>query len=238
MKKIIVAITILLSSSVGAETTFHLNGLFETFGSAAIREMPNSPGVMSIFDNGTNVTRKVATCFSLSFCGPEITKDQSIINIDNGVALLMESNTGKNSSETIILANNERVILASTIMFTDSITIENWEIQNSGNIAENYVLSNLYLVSLGIIAEAIGSTGNISISPDGKSISRNFMVCFHGCDLPTNRSFDITVVPEKKVFFTDKSSGEVIENLIINADYNAIVLYEKGGNMISVWTPI
>lgn len=82
MKKFLVVISLMISSSATAETSFYLNGLFSTSGSA-FGEMPNSPGTLSIHNDGVSVTRKVTTCFSESFCGPELIKNETIVQINN-----------------------------------------------------------------------------------------------------------------------------------------------------------
>lgn len=138
----------------------------------------------------------------------------------------------------VIFANDYRVILLKTIMFTDYLNVQNWEKQNSTGVAKNYFLSDLFVNSLGIVLRGDGSSGSLSISPDGKSVTRDLMVCIDGCDMPANNIFEITIVPGRKVFFKDKKSNDILENIIINADHDAIVLYEKESNIVTVWRPI
>ena len=233
----VVLFALLLPLKVSAGTSFYLSGLFDR-GLGSFAEKPNSPGTLLLHDGGVNVTRKVTTCLSTTTCGPELTSDETIIKIDAGRVYLRNLSTGKENSEAIVFANGNRVILARTIMFTDSLTIQNWEKQPPpGNIGKSYALAKLLSTESGVLLHGSGSTGSIQISADGKSITRSLMICIQECSMPTSGNFEITITPGKKAFFKNKETGAISENYVINADHDAIVLYEKSSGIITVWTP-
>lgn len=239
-KRIIFVASLLCFTSLAhAETVIQLNALFSTSGSD-VQEMPGSYGQLLISSDAKTAIRKISTCFTSGFCGPEIQRNQIITEVKEGKVFLNDSSTGVDSNETILFSDKDRTILLKTIMFTDSITIEDWGIRANSNVVNEYSLTDLYANANGFIFKATGSTGHLTVASDGRSVKRNLMICIDGCEMPTSRDFDLTIVPGKTVFFTDKLSGAVIENLIIAAEHDLLILLEKnpsGGEYISIWKP-
>ncbi len=225
-----------------SETFYQLNNKFSTFGDDVIMENTGSFGALRVSSDGSTAARTVATCFSSGFCGPEISSEQTINKIEDDSVFLTEVSTNENDRETILLSTDNRVILLRTILFTDSVDIEDWVIAApiSSQIASNYVLDKLFILGGGFVLTGALSTGSLAISEDGKTVTRSIMVCssLNGCGLPTNIDFNVIPVPGGKVFLENIATGETIENLVLAATDDFIILLEpnpSGDTIITRW---
>lgn len=223
-----------------AASTWQLNNKFSSL--SAFEHNPGSSGSLFIGDD-MNVAKNVTTCFRSGFCGNDVRYNYSITSISGNSISLKDNDRGDSDNVTVILSDVNHLILLYTSMFSDFITLEDWGFDSvNTNLAPNYYLSRLFVVSSGFVMEGDGSTGTLSINPDGGSVHRNIMVCsfFDGCGMPKNQTLEISIVPGRKLFLKDQSSGLASENIIIVAEYENIILFEKsssGGGVVTIWKP-
>ena len=235
----------LFSASSLAETFYQLNNKFSTFGDEVIEENTNSSGALRISTDGKTVARTVATCYFSGFCSRDISSEQTINKIEDHSVFLTDVNTSKNDRETILLATDNRLILLRTILPTDSVVIEDWGIMAPipAQISSSYVLDKLFITGRGIVISGAQSTGSLIISSDGSTVTRSLMICssLNGCEFPTEIDFNVVPVPGSKVFLENKETGGIIENLVLAATSEFILLLEQNpfrDTVITRWTAI
>lgn len=225
-----------------AETVYQLNNKFSTFADDAIEENTGSSGALRISSDGSTVARTVSTCFSSGFCGPGVSSEQTINKIEDGSVFLTDLNTNENDRETILFASDNRVILLRTILFTDSVDIEDWVITPpiSSPVSSSYILDKLFIMGGGFVLPGDLSAGSLVISNDGSTVTRNIMVCSpsSGCGFPTEIDFNVVPVPGSKVFLENRETGGIVENLVLAATGDIIILLEPspfGDTIITRW---
>lgn len=241
MKKIFGVMIFLFSVSAIAQSEYQLNRTFSS-SRGHVQENPGSFGNLSLSSDFLTVTRSVTTCFNSGMCGPEITSNHTFNGVKEDTVLLVNQSNGNSENERILLSTNDRLIVIRTILFTDTFYVQDWVTTLFINtpVSSNYALDKLLIMGGGIILTGHGSTGSLNISSDGNIVTRNIMICssLDGCGFPTQIDFNVTSVPGNKVFLQDRSTGSVIENTVIAATGEVIILLEKaqsGDVLITRW---
>lgn len=234
-------VLLVASGASSASMSWQLNNIFSTI--STLEHKPGSTGQLTISDDGRSITKSVTTCFSSGFCGGEVNDNFEITSISGNSVALKDLSNGDTDNITILLSDTNHLVLLRTLLFSDLITIEDWGYNSvNTNLAQNYYLSSLFMIASGLVIDGKDSTGSLIISADGSSVQRNLMVCnfLDGCGFPSNQTLEVTVVPGRKLFLRDASTGSISENIIILAEYENIILFEKsrtGGGIITIWKP-
>lgn len=223
-----------------AASTWQLNNKYSTL--STFEHNPGSTGSLFIGDD-MNITKSITTCFKSGFCGNSVNYNYSITAISGNSVSIKDTARGDTDNVTILMSDSNHLILLYSSMFSDFITIEDWGFDSANtNLAQNYQLSKLFMVASGFVMEGDGSTGSLNINPDGMHVHRKIMVCsfLDGCGMPSDLNLEVSIVPGRKLFLKDSESGAVSENIIIIAEHENIVLFEKsrsGGGTITIWKP-